>query len=364
MQELKQEIKQLSDKIAGLDGFFDVAKMEREIHLLEKEMASPAFWHDQETAKHKSQLFKELQEEFDGYNNLIVEGRELVDLAEIAEDKDEESLQTRFNGLKKKYLQFELKLLFNGLYDQSSAVLSIHAGAGGVDAQDWTEMLLRMYLRYAEQKGWLTKILDISKGGEAGIKSVTLEIIGRYAYGHLKAESGVHRLVRISPFDAEAMRHTSFALVDVLPELTETKEVLIDENELRIDVFRAGGHGGQSVNTTDSAVRIVHLPTNITAVCQNERSQVQNKETALKILKSKLHQYYQAEQEEERQRIRGEFKEVAWGNQIRSYVLHPYKLVKDHRTDFEVKSLEEVEKILAGGLDELIMAYLQQIAKQ
>ncbi|MFH1225912.1 MAG: peptide chain release factor 2 [bacterium] len=349
--ELKPQIEQLTDKTAALREFFDLEKMAHEIRELGGEMASPNFWHNQNEAKHKAQLLKELQAEYDGYQDLIKESQEL------AKNPDEKSLK----DLARKYQQFELKLLFNGPYDRENAVLAIHAGAGGVDAQDWAEMLLRMYLRYAEQKNWPAKILDISKGGEAGVKSVTMEISGRYAYGHLKAESGVHRLVRISPFDAEKMRHTSFALVDVLPELTEVKEVEVKPDDLRIDVFRAGGHGGQSVNTTDSAVRIVHLPTGITVSCQNERSQAQNKETALKILKSKLYQYYQTEQEEERQRLRGEFKEAAWGNQIRSYVLQPYQMVKDHRTDLETAN---VEKVLDGDLDDFIEAYLRQSVKK
>ncbi len=349
--ELKPQIEQLIDKIAALREFFDLEKMAHEIRDLAGEMSSPNFWADQEAAKHKAQLFKELQAEYDSYQDLIKKSQEL------AETQDEKLLK----DLAKQYQQFELKLLFNGPYDKANAVLAIHAGAGGVDAQDWAEMLLRMYLRYAEQKKWQAKILEISKGGEAGVKSVALEIIGRYAYGYLKAESGVHRLVRISPFDAESMRHTSFALVDVLPELTEVKEIEVKPDDLRIDVFRAGGHGGQSVNTTDSAVRIVHLPTGITVSCQNERSQAQNKETALKILKSKLYQYYQTEQEEERQRLRGEFKEVAWGNQIRSYVLQPYQLVKDHRTDLETAN---VTKVLDGDLDEFVEAYLRQSVKK
>ena len=235
-------------------------------------------------------------------------------------------------------------------------MISIHAGAGGDDAQDWAAMLLRMYLRFVEQKGWQAKILDESRGSEAGVKSVTFEVEGPYAYGHLKGETGVHRLVRISPFDAEKMRHTSFAYVEALPVLDDV-EVKIDDRDIRVDTFLSSGHGGQSVQTTYSAVRLVHEPTGIIVTVQNERSQRQNKEKALQILQSRLLQLEEAKQEEERQRLRGQLTEAAWGNQIRSYVLHPYKMVKDHRTDYEE---QDVAAVLDGGLQRFAEEYLKQ----
>jgi len=243
----------------------------------------------------------------------------------------------------------------NARYDKNNAILSIYAGAGGDDAQDWAEILLRMYLRFCKKRNWETKIIDKSSGQKAGIKSVTIEVEGEYAYGFLKGESGVHRLVRISPFDAEKMRHTSFALVQVLPEIEDVK-VEINPSDLRIDTFLASGHGGQYIQKNKTAVRIVHLPTKITVTCQSERSQHQNKERALKILYSKVYQYQQSKKEEEKARLRGEFKSASWGNQIRSYVLHPYKMVKDYRTGYETK---DVEKILDGNLNEIIESYLK-----
>lgn len=305
-----------------------------------------------------------LQQEVAQWESLDTKVKETLELAHEAETTNDSSVRSdiaaTLQKLQKEFADLEFYLLLSGHYDEENAIVAIHAGTGGTDAQDWAGMLLRMYLRFCEQREWNVTIVDKSDGQEAGVKSVTMEITGLYAYGYLKAEAGVHRLVRISPFDAEAMRHTSFALVEVIPELEEVKEIEIDPKDLRIDTFMSGGHGGQSVNTTYSAVRIVHLPTKITVQCQNERSQTQNKATAMKILKAKLHQRMLAEQEKEKQQIRGEYAEAAWGNQIRSYVLHPYKLVKDHRTKFETK---DPNAVLDGELMPFMEAFLRSKTK-
>ena len=239
--------------------------------------------------------------------------------------------------------------------------MSISSGAGGTDAQDWAEMLERMILRYCEKKGLRTRIIDRQTGQEAGIKSSTFEVIGKYAYAWLKSESGVHRLVRISPFDSDNARHTSFALIDIIPDLGDTKDIEIREEDLRIDVFRSSGNGGQSVNTTDSAVRIVHEPSGIVVTCQNERSQLQNKQTAMKILKSRLAKKQEQERDAQERRIRGDVKSAEWGSQIRSYVIHPYKMVKDHRTNLETS---DVDSVLRGDLDKFIQSYIKWLVKQ
>lgn len=289
--------------------------------------------------------------------------KEIDDLSDLArtdqEDKSvnlREEVEKEYEKLKKEFKKLEFQLLFGEKNDVNNAILAVHAGTGGVDAMDWTQMLLRMYLRYCERKGFKTKIVDETFGSEAGVKSAVVEISGKYAYGNLKSENGVHRLVRISPFDAEAMRHTSFALVEVIPEIAEDAEIEIKPEDLKIDTFRASGHGGQNIQKTESAVRITHLPTKITVVCQSERSQAQNKERALKILKSKLFQLSQAIAEAEKKQLRGEYSEAAWGNQIRSYVLQPYHLVKDHRTEYEEG---DVDSVLDGKLDGFVGAYLK-----
>lgn len=264
--------------------------------------------------------------------------------------------EKQYEELAKNFEKLEFFLLFSDKYDESNAIIAIHAGTGGTEAMDWAGMLARMIMRYTERKGFRAQILDEHRGAEAGYKSITIMLEGRYAYGYLKSEHGVHRLVRISPFDAEKMRHTSFALIEVLPVLAEVEETKIDPKDLRIDTFLSSGHGGQSVQTTYSAVRVVHIPTGITVSVQNERSQTQNKETALKILQAKLHALAVAEKAEEKQKIRGEYTSAEWGNQARSYVLHPYKLVKDHRTKFETS---EAEAVLEGNLDEFVESYLR-----
>ncbi len=311
------------------------------------------------------QRLTDLRAEVERWQSLSQDVKDAIALAHEAEvsgttglrDDLEHSLAT----LERRFDDLEFTLLLAGKHDRANAILAIHAGTGGTDAQDWAGMLLRMYLRFCERRGWSVTVVDKSDGQEAGIKSATLEVKGLYAYGYLKAEAGVHRLVRISPFDAEQMRHTSFALVEIIPELDEIKEVVIDPKDLRIDTFMSGGHGGQSVNTTYSAVRIVHLPTKITVQCQNERSQTQNKETAMKILKARLHQRMFAEQAKEKAALRGEYTEAAWGNQIRSYVLHPYKLVKDHRTKLETK---DPNALLDGNLLPFMEAFLRSKAQR
>lgn len=364
MQELINKLEELKKKISETWKILKLDETKKEAAILEKSMNLADFWQDQENAKEVSQKVSDMKEEVGIWEKLRKEVDDALDIARLdKEDKDvnlREELEAKFEKLSKEFYGREFFVLFNGEHDKNNAILAIHAGAGGDDAQDWAGMLLRMYLRFVEKKGFDAKIVDQSEGAEAGIKSVMIEIKGRYAYGYLKSEAGVHRLVRISPFDAEAMRHTSFALVEVLPEFEsmELKNLKIDEDDLRIDVFRASGKGGQGVNTTDSAVRIVHLPTKTSVSCQNERSQAQNKETALKILKIKLHQLELKKQQEKKQKLRGEFQSAEWGSQIRSYVLHPYKLVKDHRTKFECK---DPDGVLDGELDEFVDAWLRNV---
>lgn len=332
---------------------------------LEDEISQPGFWDDPSEAKKKSQQLDELKDEVSRWETIQKELGESLELAKLAEkDKDssvQKDIEKKSKELHKKFQKLEFYLMFSDKYDRRNAILAIHAGAGGTDAQDWAAILMRMFLRFAERKGWVVRVVDKSVGQEAGIKSATMQIQGRWAYGHLRSEAGVHRLVRISPFDAEKMRHTSFVLVEVLPELEDIEEVKVDDKDLRIDTFMASGHGGQSVNTTYSAVRIVHIPTNITVSCQNERSQLQNKQTALKILKSKLHKIQLEKQQAEKQQLRGEYQSAEWGSQIRSYVLHPYKMVKDHRTKYEEKNPDAV---LDGKLDGFIESVLRWNVKK
>jgi peptide chain release factor 2 len=334
--------------------------VKKEIQALEVAVIAPDFWNDPERARRDSQQLADLKKEYDTWQELK---QSLVDLKEIIQLSEEErdnsvvkDVEDRLQLLEKYYIELEFALLFSGKYDQNNAIVSIHAGAGGTDAQDWAEILLRMFFRYAERKEWSVQLLDESRGTEAGIKSVLFAVRGRHAYGHLRGEAGVHRLVRQSPFNADALRQTSFALVEVIPEINGDIDVEIRPEDLRIDTFMSGGKGGQSVNTTYSAVRIVHLPTKITVSCQNERSQTQNKEVALRILKAKLLQLKEQELEREKKELRGEFHSAEWGNQIRSYVLHPYKLVKDHRTSVETT---DTEAVLDGDLDRFVEGYLR-----
>lgn len=364
IKELISELKNLQTKTAEAWDILKLDKKQEEIKKMEVTMFAPDFWSDTTVAGEITQKYDELKKEYDFWLALKKQAQDLLEMAEL-DDQDKtvslrEDLEQQTLKLKEQFTEAEISLLFSGPHDESNAFLSIHAGTGGVDAMDFAEMLLRMYLRFCEKCGFKTQILSESRGGEAGIKSITLAVRGNHAYGFLKSEHGVHRLVRISPYDAEKMRHTSFALVEVLPEIDERNSagwrMEIKPDDLRVDTFMSSGKGGQSVNTTYSAVRIVHLPTGITVSCQNERSQQQNKEMAMKILKAKLATRMEEEQAKEMQELRGEYHEAAWSNQIRSYVLHPYHLVKDHRTDWESN---DPDKVLNGDLIDFIEAYLK-----
>lgn len=300
----------------------------------------------------------EAREQVETWRGLEANVRELSDLLELAEAEEDEAtaadVSAEAEALAARLDKLELSLALSGEYDRRDVILAIHAGAGGTDSQDWADMLLRMYLRWAEGHGYQARVLDMTVGEEAGIKSATVEVAGRNAYGYLRAERGVHRLVRLSPFDFAHARHTSFALVEVLPEVEDVAEVTIDPDDLRIDVFRASGHGGQNVQKNATAVRITHIPSGIVVSCQNERSQYRNKDIAMKVLQARLLERELERHAEEKVRLKGEHVSAAWGNQIRSYVLHPYKMVKDHRTGYETS---DVEAVLDGDLDELLRAY-------
>jgi peptide chain release factor 2 len=306
--------------------------------------------------RHLSNL-RDQVETWQSLNNRVKDALDLVELA-VADEDDSlaAELATETETLESLLDKLEFQLALSGKHDKESALLSIHAGAGGTESQDWTEILMRMYMRWADNSDYKTLLVDQTEGEEAGLKSVTLEISGEYAYGYLKAERGVHRLVRISPFDASKRRHTSFALVEVVPDLESDIEVEIKPDDIEIDVYKSGGAGGQHVQKNATAIRIRHLPTGIVVTCQNERSQLQNKEMAMRILRGRLYDLELQKQEEEQARLKGQHVEAGWGNQIRSYVLHPYKMVKDHRTNFEVGNAEAV---LDGNLDGFIEAYLR-----
>jgi peptide chain release factor 2 len=322
-------------------------------------MTEPNFWEGGETAqkilKERSSLLESLSP-WEQEKKALEEMEILLQLVEEqGDEKEAQELLERVRKSEEIIDQMEFRRMLGGEHDPSNAIVSINAGAGGTEAQDWVEMLLRMYLRWAEKNKFEKKIIDILTGEEAGLKNVTFMVNGPYAYGYLKAESGIHRLVRISPFDAGARRHTSFASVFVIPEVSDNIVVALDEKDLRVDTFRSSGAGGQHVNKTDSAVRITHLPTGIVVQCQNERSQHKNRATALKILRARLYEKEMKEQEEKLQELHNTKKEIAWGSQIRSYIMHPYKMVKDHRSN---KVIHQVDRVMDGEIDELIKAYL------
>ena len=303
------------------------------------------------------QKLANLREQIEPFLEIKQKIADVSELASIGDESLRPELEAEIEQIEKDLKQREFYAMFSGKYDFGNALLAIHAGAGGTDSQDWAEMLERMYLRWAEANGYETEILDRSEGEEAGIKSVTIAVNGKYAYGKLRSEKGVHRLVRLSPFDAAHRRHTSFALVEVLPQVEDDTEIEINPNDLRIDTYRSAGAGGQNVQKNDTAVRITHIPTGIVVTCQNERSQIQNRENAMRVLRARLLEIKQREQEEQLAQLRGEFQKVEWGSQIRSYVLHPYQMVKDHRTGYETGNTTAV---LNGDIDGFIEAYLHQ----
>ncbi|MFD1038872.1 peptide chain release factor 2 [Virgibacillus byunsanensis] len=358
--EIKHELDKMKTRIEDFRGSLDLDTKKERIGELEGQMTYPDFWDNQDTAQKVINETNSLKEYVETFEDLEEQLENLeVSYELVREENDKElfdELETEIVNLRKKINEFELQMLLSEPYDANNAILELHPGAGGTESQDWASMLLRMYQRFAESKGFTVETLDYLPGDEAGVKSVTLHIKGHNAYGYLKAEKGVHRLVRISPFDSSGRRHTSFASCDVLPELTDDVDIDIKTEDLNIDTYRASGAGGQHVNTTDSAVRITHLPTNVVVTCQSERSQIKNRETAMKMLKAKLYQLEIERQQQEVNEIRGEQKEIGWGSQIRSYVFHPYSMVKDHRTNIESGNTQGV---MDGDLGQFIDAYLR-----
>ena len=331
-----------------------------EIARLEVESSQPDFWQEPAKAQEVMRRLSELKGTVEAWRTLEMKASDLAELVDLSLEESDlslaEEVSSEIEKLSSQLDDYEFQLVFGGEYEKENAIVAIHAGAGGTESQDWAEMLLRMYLRWAERRRYQSRVLELSPGDEAGVKSVTLEINGSYAYGYLKAERGVHRLVRLSPFDADHARHTSFALVEVMPEVLGEVEITLDPEELRIDYFRSSGPGGQHMQKSSTAIRVTHLSTGIVVTCQNERSQLQNKETALRMLRSRLLEQELERKAEEKARLKGVHVSAGWGNQIRSYVLHPYKMVKDHRTNYETS---DPAAVLDGDLDEFLKAYLK-----
>ncbi len=335
---------------------FDLPKIKDELNQLQNKSEDPDLWSDHDQAQRIMKSLADLRDEVQGWESLESEIQNATELAEFEDPALLEDLEKIVSKIENELAQRELSVLLSGRYDKGNAILTINSGAGGVDSQDWAMMLERMYLRWGDHHGYEVEILDRNEGDEAGIKTVTMSISGRYAYGYLRAEKGVHRLVRLSPFDAAHRRHTSFAQVQVLPEISDDDSIVINPDDLRIDVYRSSGAGGQNVQKNSTAIRLLHIPTGIIVTCQNERSQMQNRENAMKVLRSRLYEIAQEEKEKELADLRGEFKKTEWGSQIRSYVLHPYQMVKDHRTEYEVGNTQSV---LDGDLDGFIEAFLR-----
>lgn len=357
MDELKSQASQLSAEINDAAKQLGLEKLEKELAELSSEAAQPDFWTDTSRAQRLTKRQADLTNRLKPWQEAMSEINEIQEMLQLNDQALMSELQANLQGLTEKISVLKSELKLAGPYADHDAVLAIYAGAGGTDAQDWTAMLHRMYTRYAERAGFKITLIDESAGEEAGLKSIMLEVSGPYAYGKLRSEHGVHRLVRLSPFNSDNLRQTSFAKVEIAPKIDQPEELEIDEKDLKIDVYRSGGKGGQSVNTTDSAVRITHIPTGITVAIQNERSQLQNKETAMGILRSRLAQLQLEQHAESVSKLKGPNQSAEWGNQIRSYVLHPYKMVKDLRTNHETS---DTEAVLDGDLQPFVEAYLEK----
>lgn len=356
--ELNKYLESFEIRLSDLEKALDLPQLKLDFQANSLAMTAANFWDDVKSAQKMIELTNHQKEQIDTYEHILSEANGLAELALVTDDQspDFQMITDEVYQLDKTLKAFETLILLNGPYDDLPAILELHPGAGGTESQDWCEMLYRMYQRYAVRKNYKIEVLDYQSGEEAGIKSVTIRIKGKYAYGYLKSEHGVHRLVRISPFDSNARRHTSFVSVEVMPEIDQRIDINIKDEDLKIDVYRSSGAGGQSVNTTDSAVRITHLPTNTVVTCQNERSQLKNKETAMDILRSKLAILEIEKQNKLLNELKGEQKDIGWGSQIRSYVFHPYQMVKDHRTDYETS---QTVAVMDGDIDGFINAYLK-----
>ena len=362
MDAFKQDLIAVRKMLAEAGDSLQIDHLREQLTEYNEDMGSPGFWDDTDRAQKVSAKASSVEGRIKHYESLNSRADDIEVLMELAEEADDtgmvEEITSEFAALKADLETLRLQTLLTGEYDGCNCILSLHAGAGGTEAQDWTQMLYRMYTRFAERMGFAVKLLDLLEGDEAGIKSVTFEVSGDYAYGYLKSERGVHRLVRISPFDANARRHTSFASLDVSPIIEDDAEIEIRPEDLRIDTYRASGAGGQHVNRTDSAVRITHLPTGIVVQCQNERSQVQNKEMCFIWLRARLAELKEQQRQEQMGEIKGELKKIEWGSQIRSYVFQPYTMVKDHRTGYE---MGDVNAVMDGKLEGFVTSYLQKL---
>ena len=365
LDEIKYRLTPYEKELDEIKDALDLQNKEERIIELERTMEAPGFWDDMDKAQKYMKELKNLKDSIETYNNLKSLYDDILVLIEMGEESEDaeiaEEAKSSMDEFASKVDEVKIKTLLSGEYDKYNAILKLNAGAGGTESCDWTSMLYRMYTRWAESKGFTTQVLDFLEGEEAGIKSITVQINGENAYGYLKSERGVHRLVRISPFNAAGKRQTSFASCDVMPDIEEDLDVEINDDDIRIDTYRSSGAGGQHINKTSSAIRITHLPTGIVVQCQNERSQLQNKDKAMKMLKAKLYLLKQQEEQEKKSGIRGEIKEIGWGSQIRSYVMQPYTMVKDHRTNEETGN---VSSVLDGNIDQFINAYLKEQANR